>query len=57
MIKPPSLGGLDEAIDNYGNVIISDSKLRKFLPPQVQLMSKKRSNFCVFEIFILATSL
>ena len=47
MIKPPSLGGLDEAIDNDGNIIISDSKLRKFFPPQVQLMSKKRINLCV----------
>ena len=27
MIKPSSLSGLDESIDNYGNFIISDSKL------------------------------
>ena len=33
MIKPPSLSGLDESIDNDGKFIIIDSKLHEFLPP------------------------
>ena len=36
MIKPPNLSGLDKSKDNYGNFIISDSKLCGFFPPQVQ---------------------
>ena len=42
MFKPPTLGGLTEARDNYRNVAISESKLHEFFPPQVQLMSKQR---------------
>ena len=40
LLKKPSLGGLYEAIESDENVIISDSKLRELIPPQVQLFSK-----------------
>ena len=40
IVKKPSLGGLYEAIESDENVIISDSKLRELIPPQVQLFSK-----------------
>ena len=53
MIKPPNLGGLDESKDNYGNFIISDSKLCGFFPPQVQLIPNQRSDLCGGENFVL----
>ena len=54
MLKPPSLDVLDEDGDSDGNMIISDSKLRELLPPQVQIMSNQRRDFFGREIFILA---
>ena len=42
MIKPPSLGDLDESRDSDLNMIISDSKLRGFFSPKMQLMSNQR---------------
>ena len=38
MIKPQSLGGLDEARDSEGNVIIIEYKLPELFPLQVQPM-------------------
>ena len=57
MIKPPHLSKLGVVRDSGGNVIISDFKLRQFLPPQVQIMSKQIRYFCGCEILTLARSL
>ena len=46
MIKPPSLGGLNEAIDSNKILIISNSKLREFLQPKVQIISKQIEYLC-----------
>ena len=53
MIKPPHLGGLYEYKESDVNVIISDSKLRELLTPQVKILSKQRRCLCGFEICIL----
>ena len=57
IIKPPSLGGLYEAIDNYGNIIIGEFKLRESFPLKLQLMSILRRDSCGCDICILETSL
>ena len=44
MIKPPSLSGLDESIESYVNVIVSDYKLLKSTP-KLQLISKQKRDF------------
>ena len=49
MIKPPSLGGLDKAIESDENVIISEYKLREFLALQLKLVSDKRRYLYVWE--------
>ena len=35
-------GGLQEARDDRGNVIISETKLRKIFPPDAKLMSYRK---------------
>ena len=57
MIKPPNLVGLDEARRSDENLNISASKLCKFFPPQLQLMSNKRWYLCGCGFFILDISL
>ena len=47
LIKPKQDGGLVEACDDNGRVIISDSKLCKLIPPNVKSMSKQRRVFMV----------
>ena len=46
IIKPPSLGGLAEAIDKDENYIISDSKLHGCFLPQEQLMPSRIRDSC-----------
>ena len=53
IIKPPSLGGLDEYIESDENFISRYSNLFELLPPQVQLMSNQRRDLCRCEICIL----
>ena len=57
MIKPPSLGVLDESRESDGNVIISESKLRALLPTQVKIMPNQRRDLCGCKSCILETSL
>ena len=40
-IKPTHLDGFYEPRDSYGNLIISDSKLREFFQPQAKILSKQ----------------
>ena len=53
MIEPPSLGGFDESIESYVNVIASDYKLHELLTPKLQLMSKQRRDLFGCESCIL----
>ena len=46
MIKPPNLGGLNQAIGSDGNFIISDFKLCELLSPQAKVMPKQRRDLC-----------
>ena len=56
MIKSPDDGGLPEAFDANGNVIISDTTLRKLMPPQIKKMSHRHMIMCGCEVCIQASS-
>ena len=54
MVSPPEEGGLKEAIDADNNIIISDSTLRKILPPQLNNMAYQYKGMCGCECYISA---
>ena len=54
LIKPAQDGGLAEARDDNGRVIISDFNLCKLIPPNVKPMSKQRRILCGCEICVSA---
>ena len=54
LIKPAQDGGLTEARDDNGKVIISDSKICKLIPPNVKPMSKQRRILCGYKICVSA---
>ena len=41
LVSDPNDGGLKDARDEYGKMIISDSTLRLLLPPQLKQMSAR----------------
>ena len=46
MVSTPEKGGLKEARDSDNNIIISDSILRKILPPQIKNMTSRYKIMC-----------
>ena len=57
MVIPIEEGGLHEATKKYGNIIISDTTLRKILPPQVKNMTSWYKVMCGCECWINDKSL
>ena len=56
MIKPSGNGGLEIVVDSVTHkVLISDTKLRSFIPPQVHKMTPKLRQICECEIFIITS--
>ena len=54
MIKPFNNGGLASLVDYVTHkVLISDTKLRSFIPPQVQKITPKLRKFCWCELCII----
>ena len=54
MIKPPDNGGLVSVVDSATHkVLISDTTLRLFIPPQVRKMTPKLRQICGCEICII----
>jgi hypothetical protein len=54
LIEPVQDGGLAEAHDDNGRVIISDFNLCQLIPPNVKPMSKQRRILCGCEICVSA---
>ena len=50
-------GGLKETIDEYDNIIISDSTLLSLLPPQLKKMSSRYKVICGCECCISSKSI
>ena len=50
MIKSAENGGFQEEKDEKGAVILSETMLRKKLPPNIKLMSYQKRNVCQCEI-------
>ena len=46
LVSATIYGGLKEAIDEYDNIIISDSTLRSLLPPQLITISSRYKVMC-----------
>ena len=46
LVSDPNDGGLKDAWDEYGKIIISDSTLRSLLPPQLKQMSARYKVIC-----------
>ena len=57
LVSNPSDGGLKDARDEDGKIIISDSKLRSLLPPQLKKMSARYKIMCGCECCISAKSI
>ena len=53
---PPDGGGLAEARDAAGKIIISDTALRYLLPPQLKKMTEKHKQMCGCEICLIGDS-
>ena len=54
MIKPSDNGGLEIVADSAKNkVLISDTTLRSFIPPQVCKMTPRLHQICGYEICII----
>jgi hypothetical protein len=56
LILPPREGGLADARDASGNVIISDTSLRRLLPKQLRVASESHKQLCGCEICLTARS-
>ena len=52
LVSDPNCGGLKDARDEYGKIIISDSTLRLLLPPQLKQMSARYKIMCGCECCI-----
>ena len=46
LVSDTNDGGIKEARDEENNIIISDSRLRTFLPPQLKQMSARYKVIC-----------
>jgi hypothetical protein len=57
LIAPPKSGGLAEARDAEGHVIISDSVLRCLLPPQLRKMTERHKQMCGCEVCLKVISM
>ena len=57
LVSDPNDGGLKDARDEYGNIIISDSTLLSMLPPQLKQMSARYKIMCGCECCISAKSI
>ena len=57
IVSDPNDGGLKDARDEDGKIIISDSTLRSLLPPQVKQMSARYKIMCGCECCISAKSI
>ena len=57
LVSDPQYGGLNDARDEENNIIISDSKLRSLLPPQLKQMSARYRVMCGCECCIYAKSI
>ena len=57
LVSDPNDGGLKDARDEDGKIIISDSTLRSLLPPQLKQMSARYNIMCGFEFCISAKSI
>ena len=53
MASPPEEGGLKDARAADNNIVISDSTLRKILPPQLNKMTSRYKVMCGCELHIL----
>ena len=56
LVSDPNCGGIKDARDEYGKIIISDSTLRLLLPPQLKQMSARYNIMCGCECCISAKS-
>ena len=56
-VSYPNNGGLKDARDEDGKMIISDSTLRSLLPPQLKKMSARYKIMCGCECCIYAKSI
>ena len=56
-VSDPNDGGLKDARDEDGKIIISDSTLRSLLPPQLKKMSARYTIMCGCECCIAAKSI
>ena len=54
LLSDPNYGGLKDARDEDGKIIISDSTLRSLLPPQLKKMSARYKIMCGCECCISA---
>ena len=57
ILSDPNHGGLKDARDEYGKIIISDSTLRSLLPPQLKQMSARYKVMCGCECCIYDKSI
>ena len=57
LVSDPNDGGLKDARDENGKIIISDSTLRSLLPPQLKKMSARYKIMCGCECSISAKSI
>ena len=57
LLSYPNYGGLKDARDEDGKIIISDSTLRLLLPPQLKQMSARYKIVCGGECFIYDKSI
>ena len=56
LVSDPNYGGIKDARDEDGKIIISDSTLRSLLPPQLKQMSARYKIMCGCECCIYAKS-
>ena len=52
LVSDPNYGGLKDARDEDGKIIISDSTFRSLLPPQLEQMSARYKIMCGCECYI-----
>ena len=57
LVSDPDDGGMKDARDENGKIIISDSTLRLLLPPQLKQMSARYKIMCGCECCIYAKSI
>ena len=57
LVSDPNDGGLKDARDEYGKIIISDSTLRSLFPPQLKQMYARYRIMCGCECCIFAKSI